>query len=130
MEVDLIADDSLAAELAIMAAEAIDDKKGTDVTLLDVSEILRIVDVFVIATGTNRRQVQALADAVEERLRDLGRRPLRVEGRSEAEWALLDYGDIVVHLFQPAVREFYSLERLWGDAPKLEWNPTPVSDTA
>jgi ribosome-associated protein len=88
-----------------------------------VSEILRIADVFVIGTGTTRRQVQALADGVEEALRDRGRRPIRVEGRTEAEWALLDYGDIVVHLFQPEMREFYSLERLWGDAPRLAWEP-------
>ncbi len=113
-----------------MAADAIDDKKGTDLIILDVSDTLRIVDVFLVATGMSRRQVQTLAEAVEEKLRDVDRRPLRVEGRGEGEWVLLDYGDLVVHLFQPEMREFYSLERLWGDAPKIEWAPAPVSDSA
>ncbi len=129
MEVDHITDQLLAADLAIAAADAIDDKKGLNVTILDVSEVLRIVDVFVIATGTSRRQVQALAESVEEELREVDRRPIRVEGRTEGEWILLDYGDLVVHLFQPEMREYYSLERLWGDAPRLAWTPAPVSDS-
>ena len=104
-----------------MAARAIDDKKGADISILDVSELLQIVDAFVIATGANRRQVQALAEAVDERLREEGRRPLREEGRTEGEWLLLDYGDLVVHVFQPESRDYYSLERLWGDAPRLAW---------
>ena len=91
-----------------------------------MSDILRIADVFVLATGNSRRQVQALADSVDEALRDHGRRPIRVEGRTEGEWALLDYGDVVVHLFQPEMREFYSLERLWGDAPRVEWEASLV----
>lgn len=98
-----------------------DDNKGADITILDVSKLLQIVDAFVIATGANRRQVQALSDSVDERLREVGRRPIRQEGRTEGEWLLLDYGDIVVHVFQPESRDYYSLERLWGDAPKLAW---------
>lgn len=79
--------------------------------------------MFVIATGTSRPHVQALAEGVEERLReDLDLKPLRNEGKAEAEWILLDYGDIIVHLFQAAAREYYGLERLWADAPKVEWN--------
>ncbi len=98
-----------------------DDKKGADITILDVSKLLQIVDVFVIATGANRRQVQTLAESVDERLREFGRRPIRQEGQTEGEWLLLDYGDIVVHVFQPESRDYYSLDRLWGDAPKLAW---------
>jgi ribosome-associated protein len=79
--------------------------------------------VFVIATGTSRPHVQALAEGVEERLReDLDLKPLRNEGKAEAEWILLDYGDIIVHLFQASAREYYGLERLWADAPKVKWN--------
>ena len=79
-------------------------------------------DVFVIATGTSRPHAQALAEHVEEKLketRDI--KPLRVEGQSEAEWVLVDYGDIIVHIFQGAAREYYSLERLWGDADRIRW---------
>jgi ribosome-associated protein len=90
---------------------------------LDVSQLLWITDVFAIASGTSNRHVQSLADEVEFKLRDVDRRPLRVEGRSEAEWVLLDYGDVVVHIFQPTVRDYFTLERLWGDAPRLEWEP-------
>lgn len=109
--------------LAEEIAEILDEKKGQDIVLLDVSELLWITDTFVIVTGTSNRQVQTLADAVEERLKAGGVRPLRVEGRSEAEWVLLDYGDVILHVFQPATREYYGLERLWGDAPRIEWEP-------
>ena len=122
--------DATSAELAQLAAAAIDDKKGTDVTILDVSELLQIVDAFVIATGGSRRQVQALAESVDERLRERGRRPLRQEGKTEGEWVLLDYGDIVVHVFQPEPRDYYSLERLWGDAPRIAWDPIPSEDVS
>jgi ribosome-associated protein len=119
--VSAIGSENTSAQLAELAAGAIDDKKGTEITILDVSRLLQIVDVFVIASGNSRRQVQTLAESVEERLRDLDRRPLRHEGMTEGEWVLLDYGDVVVHLFQPEARSYYSLERLWGDAPKIEW---------
>lgn len=86
-------------------------------------------DVFVIATGTSRPHAQALAEHVEEKLketRDL--KPLRVEGQSEAEWVLVDYGDIIVHIFQGAAREYYSLERLWGDAARIRWQEPVVTE--
>lgn len=79
-----------------------------------------IADVFVIATGTSRPHVQTLAEAIEERLAVRGRKPLRVEGLAEGLWVLLDYGDVLVHLFQQEPRSYYALERLWGDAPRLE----------
>lgn len=96
-----------------------DDKKADDVVLLDVHQLLVITDVFVIASGSTRRQVQALIDGVEEALRDAGRKPLRREGRDDSQWVLLDYGDIVVHVFDDPTRAYYDLERLWGDAPRL-----------
>ncbi len=82
---------------------------------------MQITDVFVIASGTSRRQVQTLAEAVRDRLKeDEELRPLRVEGAEEGEWILLDFGSVVVHLFQPDHRAFYDLERLWADAPRLD----------
>ncbi len=106
--------------MARAAAAAIEDKKGDSVTLLDVSDLIQITDVFVIASGSSNRHVRTLADAVEERLREMGRKPYRREGLSEARWVLLDYGDVVVHLFQPDDRRLYDLERLWGDAEPME----------
>lgn len=113
-----------------MAADAIFSKKGTQILLLDIEELFVLSDVFVIATGTSRTHVQALADHVEEKLReDAGVRPLRSEGRNEAEWVLLDYGDIVVHLFQAPAREFYGLERLWADSERIEWSEPAVVES-
>lgn len=113
-----------ATDIARMAAEAIHDKKGLDVVLLDVAELLSITDIFVIATGTSNIHVRALADGVEEALAgSASRKPLRREGVDQATWILLDYGDVVVHLFQPEIRDFYGLERLWADAPVIEWEP-------
>ena len=110
-----------------MAADAIFSKKGTHITLLDIEELFVFSDVFVIATGTSRTHVQSLADHVEEKLREnVGVKPLRSEGRNEAEWVLLDYGDIVVHLFQAPSREFYGLERLWADAERIKWSEPAV----
>lgn len=109
--------------LARAAADALADKKGLDIVLLDVGDLLAITEVFVIASGTSRPHAQSLVEAVEEQLKELGRPPLRQEGKAEAEWILLDYGDFVVHVFQPTPREFYGLERLWGDAEELAWEP-------
>ena len=113
--------------LARLAADAIADKKGQDIVLLEVGDLFIITEVFVIATGNSRPHVQSLADRVEEMLGEAGRKPLRDEGRPEAEWVLLDYGDIMVHVFQPSARDFYQLERLWRDAPVVDWSPA-VSD--
>ncbi|MGB7859593.1 MAG: ribosome silencing factor [Acidimicrobiia bacterium] len=112
-----------------MAADAIFDAKGSDIVLLDVEKLFFLSDVFVIATGTSRPHVQALAERVEERLnRELDLKPVRVEGQTEAEWVLLDYGDIIVHLFQGAPREFYSLERLWGDSDRIRWDEPAITE--
>ncbi len=112
-----------------MAADAIFAKKGRDIVLLDVEGLFVLTDVFVIATGTSRTHVQSLADHVQERLRDgQGLKPLRREGRSQAEWVLLDFGDIIVHLFQATSREFYGLERLWADSERVEWIEPAIAD--
>jgi ribosome-associated protein len=105
--------------MARVAADALADKKGIDITMLDVGDLLAITDYFLIATGTSRPHAQSLVDAVESKLRELDRKVLRREGVAEAEWILLDYGDFVVHVFQAPQREFYGLERLWGDAPRV-----------
>lgn len=118
-----------AEQIARMAADAIHDKKGLDIELLDVGDLLAITDVFVIATGTSNIHVRALAEGVEEALSDaLSRKPFRREGMDQATWVLLDYGDVVVHLFQPDPREFYGLERLWADAPRIAWEATVGSE--
>lgn len=111
------------------AADALADKKGQDIVLLDVGDLITITDVFVIATGTSRPHVQTLAEEVVKRLKDEGRPPVRHEGTAQAEWVLLDFGDIIVHVFQPEFREYYGLERLWGDAPVIEWEEAEA-DTA
>jgi ribosome-associated protein len=112
-----------------VAADAIFSKKGMDIVLLDVEGLFVLTDVFVIATGTSRPHVQSLAEHVEERMsEELGLKPLRNEGKAEAEWILLDFGDVIVHLFQAAPRDFYGLERLWADAEKVDWVEPVVAD--
>ena len=85
--------------------------------VLDLSGITSMADYFVLASATNERQAQALSDAVEEAMRSEGRRPLSIEGHTSGAWILLDYGDVIYHVFQEEARRFYALERLWGDAP-------------
>ncbi|MDP9092602.1 MAG: ribosome silencing factor [Actinomycetota bacterium] len=104
-------------ELALVAAHAAADKLATDIVLIDVSDRLAITDVFVIATGNNERQVEAIVDEVEQKLRLVGSKPLRREGRRDGRWVLLDYADVVVHVQHAEERVFYSLERLWKDCP-------------
>jgi len=99
-------------------------KKAFDVTVCDVGAVSSIADHFVICSGTSRIAVQALADAVRESLAADGVRPLRSEGYAEARWVCLDYGDIVVHVFQQEVRRYFDLERLWGDAPQRRLEDT------
>lgn len=112
-----------AADLARVAGRAAADKLATDIVLIDVSEHLAITDVFVIATGNNERQVEAIVDEVEEKLRLAGAKPLRREGKRDGRWVLLDYADIVVHVQHAEERVFYALERLWKDCPLIEFSP-------
>lgn len=112
--------------LAVLMARAADDKKGADTAVLDVGPLLGITDMFVITSGTNDRQVRTIAEEVEAQVkRAEGRGPMRVEGLDDARWVLLDYGDVVVHVFQEETRQFYDLERLWSDAPRIDWEPAP-----
>jgi len=92
--------------------------------VLDVSSLLVITDLFVIASGTSRRHVMTLAEEVEDQLKAIDRRPLRREGLEDGQWVLLDYGDVVVHCFDQETRDYYDLERLWLDAERLELAPT------
>ena len=104
------------------AARAAWAKGGEDTVILEIGQVLAITDAFVISSGGNRRQVAAIAEEIEARLKvDAGISPLRTEGVAEADWILLDYGDFVVHVFLDEVRRFYELERLWSDAPRVEW---------
>jgi ribosome-associated protein len=105
--------------LVVAAARAAGDKKATDIIALEVGPLLVVTDYFLIATGGTDRQVGAIASAVEDALRDQGVKPIGREGERELKWVLLDYGDFVVHVFQPAEREFYRLEKLWSDAPRM-----------
>jgi ribosome-associated protein len=106
-----------AVQLATAAAEAAADKLATDVVALDVSDQLVITDVFVVASAPNDRQVRAIVDGVEDRLRELGAKPVRREGEKDGRWVLLDYAEIVVHVQHSQEREYYALERLWKDCP-------------
>jgi ribosome-associated protein len=116
-----------ARDLARTAAYAAADKLASDIVLIDVSDRLAITDVFVIATGNSDRQVGAIVDAVEERLRQVGVKPLRREGHRDGRWVLLDYTDVVVHVQQAEERVFYALERLWKDCPVIEFDPDGAS---
>lgn len=111
-----------ARELACVAARAADDKKADHTLVLAVGEVLAITDYFVIASASNRRLVKTVVDAVEETVREtLGRSPVRTEGVSEQQWVLVDYGDVVVHVFAEDIRMYYEIERLYRDVPKVDW---------
>jgi len=105
------------------AARAASAKKAEHTVVLDVSGVLSITDAFVITSGNNRRQVLTIAEEVEAQVKAVGGpSPIRVEGLSDAQWVLLDYGDFVVHVFLDEVRRYYDLERLWADSPALDWD--------
>ena len=108
-----------ASHRAVLAATAASDKLATDLVALDVSDQIALTDVFLICSGRNERMVQAIADEVEERLLEDGAKRLRQEGRAAGRWILLDFGDIVVHVFHEEERLFYQLERLWRDCPLI-----------
>ena len=110
-----------------VAAQAAVDKKGTDIVVLDVGEIISITEVFVLVSATNLRQVRTIADEIELSLKitdDEG--PRAVEGLADATWVLMDYGDIIVHVFVDETRAFYDLDRLWADATRIDWSPEPA----
>ena len=116
-----------AIELVQVAAAAAADKLAQQVIAFDVSEQLAITDAFVLASAPNERQVQAIVDEVEERLREHGVKPVRREGVAEARWVLLDFVDVVVHVQHNEERGFYGLERLWKDCPRVEFAEAQVT---
>lgn len=104
-----------------LALHSASEKKAVNLVALDLRDIASFTEIFVIASGTNQRQVQAIADEITEQLKkQLNARPIRVEGYNTAEWILIDFGDFIVHIFEQKAREFYDLERLWRDAKKVE----------
>lgn len=109
-----------AVELVHAAARAASDKLATDLLAFDVSDQLAISDAFLLASGSNDRQVKAIVDAVEDGLREIGAKPLRREGERDGRWVLIDYGEVVVHVQHEEEREFYALERLWRDCPTIK----------
>ena len=118
-------DTSESTRWAVEAARAADDKRGADTLILAVGNVLAVTDHFVITSGTNPRQVRTIADEVERRITEGGGpKPIRIEGLDDLTWVLLDYGDFVVHVFNDEARRYYELERLWSDAPRLDWQQT------
>jgi ribosome-associated protein len=114
---------------ARVAAEALDAKQAHDVVVLDVGDILAITDAFVIGHGTNTRQVRTLVDEVERRmLEECDAKPRGREGVDDGAWVVLDYGDVVVHVFLDEAREFYGLDRLWADARRVDWQGVAVAN--
>ncbi len=116
---DISVADQPSGTLVDTVVAALDGKRARDIVVLDVASLIGLVDLFVIATGGSKRQVRTLAEEVIAGLKERGRTPLRTEGKDTAEWVLLDYGDLAIHVFQPEARDFYGLERLWGDAPRI-----------
>ena len=114
---------SSSKEKAFLCAQALLDRKAIGLVILEVKDLSSFTDYFLICSGNSDRQVQAIAGHAEEKLGKEGLRPLGIEGKREGRWVLLDYGDVVIHVFYHPVREFYDLERLWSEAPRLELPP-------
>ena len=122
---------SISRAIALAAAGAARDKQATDVVVLDVAELLSITDYFVICSASSNRQAKTVIEAVEERVRrELDLRPVRREGEADAGWWLLDYVDVVVHVFGEEERAYYDLERLWRDAPRPSWASADAARSA
>ena len=131
MTTDPTATHSTARDLAIVAARAADDKQADAVMIIDVGDIIGICDYFVICSARNSRLVAAVAQEIEDHVAvEFDRRPMSVEGLDDKRWVLVDFGDVVVHVFAEEERAYYRLERLYGDAPRVEWQPAAVGDTA
>lgn len=128
-ERDELTEQNTSKEQALAAARAIDEKKGTDIVIQEVSELLGITDYFVLCTAANNRRVDSIAQAVEEQLgKECGVKPLSIEGLEDSKWVLMDYGSIVVHIFQPAARDYYRLEQLWDSAPSIDVATAGITD--
>ncbi|NEZ67073.1 ribosome silencing factor [Leptolyngbyaceae cyanobacterium CCMR0082] len=118
--------DEKALELATAIANAADDRKAEDISILQVGDASYLADYFVIATGFTNVQVRAIARSIESTIEtNHGRSPLRTEGVEEGKWVIYDYGDVIAHIFQPREREYYDLEAFWGHVKRIEFIPTP-----
>ncbi len=111
-------------DLALMIAEAADDRKADNIVLLNVEKLSYLADYFVIATGFSQPQLRAISSSIEDKIEEKFQRlPIRVEGKTDGNWILHDYGDVIAHIFLPEAREFYNLEAFWGGAEKIIYNP-------
>lgn len=117
---EITEDLAVSGKMAKCAYEALEDRLGQDVQILDIHHVSMMADYFLIATGNNSSQMQALVESVEEKLSQLGYDPIHVEGVHDSGWVLLDYGRIIVHIFTKKAREFYDLEHIWSNSPKIE----------
>jgi ribosome-associated protein len=112
-------------ELALAAARTADENRGTDIVILDMRELTPIFDYFVLATGTSRRQLHAISESIDDTLeKDLGDHRMGIEGYDEANWILLDYGNVVIHVFTDESRQYYDLEQLWCEAKNVPFEPS------
>ena len=110
---------------ALVAAQTAADNRGQDITILDMRELTPVFDYFVIANGTSRRQLHAMSEEIDHALEEgLGDRRMGIEGYDESRWILLDYGDVVIHLFEPETRKYFALEQLWGQAKRVPFEPS------
>ena len=117
-----------ASRRAAVAAVAASDKKGTDIVVLDVGDIISITEAFVLVSAANTRQVRTIVEEIELALKASdGEGPRAIEGLDDATWVLMDYGDVIVHVFQAETRAYYDLDRLWADAPAVTWEPAAQS---
>jgi len=123
-------EESEAARFAIEAARIAADNRTEDVAVLDLRDLCTFADFFVIGTGTSDRQMHAVADLIAEYAESVGRSPFRVADTRDSSWVLADYVDVVVHLFDAEHREYYDLDGLWGDAPRIDWDRTGASKRA
>ena len=131
MSDDGLRTDPESVELAVLAARVADDKKAENIVVLDVGPVVSITGCFVVASASNVRLVSTVAEEIEATVgEELGRSPARVEGMREKQWVLLDYGDVVIHVFLDEVREFYDIERLYRDVDRIDWHATPPAAEA
>ena len=110
-----------AVNRAVLCAQVAEDHKGKDILVLDLRGLTPIFDFFVIATGQSRRQIHTLAEEIDAAMRAEGQERLSIQGYEASRWIVQDYGDVIVHVFDPEAREYYALEDLWADAPRIDW---------
>ena len=116
----IISEGGSANDTVLLCANAALDKKAKKLVIVGVKEVSSFTDYFIICSGTSDRQVQAITASVQEHMKKKGFLPIGIEGESNAKWVLMDYGDVIVHIFYEPIREFYDIEKLWADAPRME----------